>query len=826
MKPPTAPAPIHVHKFGGTSVATAERIREVVRLVREAPGQARRVVVVSALGGVTDILIGAIEAASKRTSEHEAIVQGLRERHEAALVELVRPEEQGALREAMAARWQEVTELLDGIYLLRECTPRSRDAVISVGERLSAPLVAAAFRAAGEDAVDLDARRLIRTDAAFGEANVRFGETRALVQAGFQDVGPAQIAVVTGFVASTEDGVTTTLGRSGSDYTATVLAGALDAEHVVIWTDVDGVLSADPRLVPDAFPLERLSYREAAELAYFGAKVLHPRTMQPLQRQGIPLLIKNTLNPEAPGTLISAETVQVARRVKAVTTVRAVTVVMIEGAGMVGVPGISARALSALAARQISVLMLSQASSEQSLCVVVRAADASPSLEALRATFEWEVGRGDISQITARPLCAVVSAVGDQMRQQPGIAGRMFSTLGHARVNVLAIAQGAAETNISAVVDDADVQRAVTVLHQTFALEHRPLHLAVLGTGVVGRALLEILREQAPHLRRRGGPDVRLVAVANSRRAVWDERGVPFGEALARLETSGMPMDLDGLVERLRLSPLGRLLVIDASASEDVARRYAELLEAGIAIVTPNKRAGTLEYPFYSAIKKAAHHSQAPYFYETTVGAGLPVISTLRDLLYSGDRVERIEGAFSGTLAFVFDRLAAGRPFSEAVRAARQKGYTEPDPRDDLQGEDVARKALILARETGLRAERADIQVESLVPPNLMDLSTDVFLDRLDELDADWHARVAAAEAEGKQLRYLGRVEDGCLRVGVEAVGPPSPFAALRGTDNMIAFTTARYRERPLIVQGPGAGPAVTAAGILADLVKAAQQLR
>lgn len=826
MAASTSPAPIHVHKFGGTSVATPERIREVVRLVRQEPGAAQRVVVVSALGGVTDTLIGAIEAASKRTGEHEAIIEQLRERHEAALEALVRPEEQDALREATEARWQEVSELLDGIYLLRECTPRSRDAVIGMGERLSAPLVAAAFRAAGEEAVDLDARRFIRTDAAFGEANVLFGETRALVQQQFSDVRASQVAVVTGFVASTSDGVTTTLGRSGSDYTATILARALDAERVVIWTDVDGVLSADPRLVPDAFPLERLSYREAAELAYFGAKVLHPRTMRPLQEEGIPLLIKNTLNPKAPGTLISSETMQVARHVKAVTTIRAVTVVMIEGAGMVGVPGISARALSALAARRVSVLMISQASSEQSLCLVIRAADAATVTEALHATFEYEIARGDISRITTRPMGAVVSAVGDQMRQRPGIAGRMFSTLGHAHVNVLAIAQGAAETNISAVVDDADVQKAVSVLHQTFALEHRPVYLVVIGTGVVGRALLEILEEQAMRLRRGGGPDLRLIGLANSRQGVWDEGGLPFGEALDRLQTSGVPIDLDDLTGRLLRSPLGRLLVVDATASEGVARRYETLLQNSIAVVTPNKRAGTLEQTFYDALKQAVRRCGTPYFYETTVGAGLPVISTLRDLLHSGDRIERIEGVFSGTLAFLFDRLAAGDRFSEAVRAARGKGYTEPDPRDDLQGEDVARKALILAREMGLKAERADIRVESLVPASMMDVSTDAFMDGLEAQDAVWEERVAAASAEGKQLRYLGRVEDGCLRVGVEVVGPPSPFAHLRGTDNMIAFTTARYRERPLVVQGPGAGPAVTAAGILADVVKAAQQMR
>ncbi|RMF55586.1 MAG: aspartate kinase, partial [Bacteroidetes bacterium] len=464
--------PVHVYKFGGTSVATPERIRRVVDLVRSEPETVRRVVVVSALGGVTDQLLQAIEAARERTGTHRALLEALWARHEAALRDLARPEEQAALHDVLLAHWRNLTELLDGVSLLRECTMRSRDAIIGTGERLAAPLVAAAFRAAGLDAADHDATHFIRTDDAFGEATVQWAETQRLIRDHFAAVPPGQIAVVTGFIAATERGVTTTLGRSGSDYTATILGGALQAERVVIWTDVDGVLSADPRLVPGAFTLPELSYREAAELAYFGAKVLHPRTMRPLIEAGIPLLIKNTLNPSAPGTLIRAETTLVRGHVKAVTSIQDVAMVMIEGTGMMGVPGISARAFGALANQQVNVLMISQASSEQSICIVVREGDAGRAEKALRLAFDRELDRGDVSRIYTIPGCSVLAVVGDRMRQQPGLAGRMFSTLGRANINVLAIAQGATETNISAVVRRDEVRKAVRALHEAFARQH------------------------------------------------------------------------------------------------------------------------------------------------------------------------------------------------------------------------------------------------------------------------------------------------------------------------------------------------------------------
>ena len=813
------PSSPHVSKFGGTSVATPERIRRVVELVTATPAEGRTVVVVSALGGTTDDLLAALDAALARDG-HEAAVAAIRQRHEAAADALASPDDRAALQETLDARLGELRELLDGVSLLREATDRTRDAVLATGERLSAPIVAAAFRAAGHAAVPLDAARLIRTDGRFGSATVDHGTTRRLAQAAVGDLPSDAVAVVTGFIGSTATGVTTTLGRSGSDYTATILAAALDAAECVIWTDVAGVYTADPRLVPEAVPLPRLSYREAAELAYFGAQVLHPRTMLPAERAGIPILIKSTLDPDEPGTLISDETDALDLRVKAISSVRDVAIVMVEGGGIQAVLGVGARLFEALSGAGVNVRMTSQASSEQSVCFVVDGDHAEDAVAALQEAFAVELDRGDLRQIYAIPGCAVVSAVGEGMRHQPGLAGRLFATLGRAGVNVLAIAQGAAETNISLVVRQEDVRAALQALHEAFPLRRARVHVVVIGTGTVGRKLVEILGEHAPILMEQDRIHMRLVGLANSRTMAWDEAGLPLSvEVLDGAE----PADLDALDEKLLAGGLERRIVVDATASEAVARRYVTWLENGVGVVTPNKKANTLDMAYYRQLREAAGRREVSYHYETTVMAGLPVVFTVRDLLRSGDRIDHVEGVFSGTLAFLFNQLAAGASFSEAVREAKARGLTEPDPRDDLTGEDVARKLLILARETGRDVERSELSVESLVPPELADVSVDAFMAGLEGLDAAWAERVAAAEAEGQRLAYVGQITDDGLSVGVRAVDAASPFARSRGTDNVILIQSARYHDTPLVVQGPGAGPDVTAAGLLADLVKAAE---
>lgn len=814
--------PGQVVKFGGTSIKTAERIRRAVGLVKEIEGEVRRVVVVSALGGITDQLLEAIDLALSPHATADKVVSGIHARHNEVVAELTLADEKPALEEHLEDLWKELDRLLRGIGYLGECTSRTRDAVLSLGERASAPIIASAFRAAGEQAFAVDARTLIRTDDTFGEANVDFETTTHLIQRSLQDIPQKKIAVVTGFIATAPDGSTTTLGRSGSDFTATILGRALRAERVIIWTDVDGVLSADPRDVPEAFPLSRLSYTEAAEMAYFGARVLHPRTMRPVQELGIPLLIKNTLNPDAPGTLISAESRAVDLRVKAISTVRDVAVVMLEGNGMLGVPGIAARLFVALADARVNVLMIAQASSEHSICLAVRQNDMDLAVETLRQSFQPHLARGDITRIYAIPRCAVVSSVGDQMRHHPGLAGRMFATLGRSRVNVLSIAQGAAETNISAVVRDDEVKRAVRALHEAFPLARLRAHICLLGPGRVGAKLLQMIARQHENLLERVKLNLRLVGLANSHNMLWNPDGLSFESALTDLE-DGREANLDWLLEQLGASRLERVIVVDTTASEAVAQRYPDFLELGLGVVTANKLANTRDMQFYRRLQRAARRREVAYRYETTAGAGLPVISTLKDLVRTGDTIHRIEGVFSGTLAYVFNSLDRGGQFSAIVRQAHELGYTEPDPADDLSGEDVARKLLILARELGLDVERKDIEVESLLPEGFEAGSPNVLFEALEQMDADWQARVKSAATNGQRLRYIARLEKGKLNVGVRAVSENSPFARPEGRENVIAYHTDRYKDTPMVIQGPGAGLRVTSAGLLSDLILAAE---
>ena len=817
------PRPVHVQKFGGTSVADADRIGAVVRLVLDGPEGERRVVVVSALGGVTDRLLGAIDEALARSGRHGAIVDEVRARHLAVIDALAPAAERDALRDGVEATLATLAELLDGISLLRECSPRARDAIGGTGERLSAPLVAAAFRAAGAEAAAVDAGPLVLTDDRFGEAGVLFDETDRRIRAHFEALPETAVAVVTGFVGSTRRGVTTTLGRSGSDYTATIFAGALGAERCTIWTDVDGVLSADPRIVPEAMPLARLHYREAAELAFFGAKVLHPRTMRPLATRRIPLLIKNTLNPAAPGTLITADEVPDVPPVRGVTAVRDVALLTLEGTGFLGEVGVLARAMSALADAGADVLLTGQASSEESVSMVVRSALGETARAALERAFAPDIARGE-ARVHFRDGCAIVTAVGDEMRHRAGVAGRLFEAIGFEEVSVMMIAQSAAQNAISAVVEDGEARRALRAMHEAFHPDRETVRVVVVGaSGGVGRALVRMIGETDDRLEARTGLRLGLLALANSRRMVFDPAGLG-ADPLGRLD-AGDPADLAALAATLTDLPYRRIVFVDATASDDVADLYPALLEAGIAVVTPNKRANTRDAGFYRRLQ--ALGKGTPFLYETTVGAALPVLSTLRDLVRAGDEVTRIEGALSGTLAYVFSSLMDGATFSGAVREAAARGYTEPDPREDLAGRDVARKLLTLAREAGLDVEPGAVEVESLVPESLRDVPAAEFLGWLSTADAAWAARLAALEP-GHRLAYVGTVErtaDGArLQVGVRSIPPGAPLSVLRGTDSLVAFTTERY-ERPVVVFGPGAGPEVTAAGTLADVVHAALRM-
>ncbi len=821
-RPPPAAVPVrpfHVAKFGGTSVGTPGRVRAVVALATSG-GERRRVVVSSAFGGVTDRLLDAIAAAVGRTGEHRAILAEIRQRHADALDQLAAPAERDAVGGVLDALFAEVGELLYGVYLLRECTPRFRDAIVSAGERASVPVVAAAFRQAGHAAVALDATAFVRTDDTWGEAAVDFEATRRQARAALAEVPAESVAVVTGFVASTADGVTTTLGRSGSDYTATILAGALGAGSCTIWTDVDGVLSADPRVVPEAFSLPHLSYQEAAELAHFGAKVLHPRTMRPLVEAGIPLWIKNTLRPDARGTEIGPARAATGAAIRAVTAVRDVALVRVEGQAVLETAELGRRALGALADAGVPVFLVAQASAEGSFGVAVRGADADRAAGRLRQSLAREIERGDVGGVRAEPGGAVVAAVGSGMHGEAGLAGRFFATLARAHVNAWAMAQGGGDHTVSAVVADAEAAQAVGALHEAFALRRLRAHVVVVGVGALGRRVLALLAGQAGRLRA-DGLHLVLAGVADSRRLAWSPSGLDPADAL-RPSAAAEPADLDALTARLTSARLERLIVVDATPSAAVAARHPEWLRAGVAVVTPNKQA-TGRGAGWTEAQAAARAAETPYLYESAVGAGLGVVGRLHDLVRTGDRVVGVEGVLSGTLSFVMNRMRDGARFSHAVAQARDAGLTEPDARDDLSGRDVARKLALLAREVGIEAD--GVAVESLVPPDLAGLPLEAFWDRLPEADAAWAERL---RQPGGQLQYVARLAaDGSIRAAVEAVGEGEPaLCGLRGSEIAVVVHTERTGAVPVSLRGPGATADVTAAVVLADVVRAAEAMR
>jgi len=612
-------------------------------------------------------------------------------------------------------------------------------------------------------------------------------------------------------------------GRAATDALAARVAANIGARRVLSLTDENDLYSADPALVPDAFALQRLTYREASEMTAFGRGGVHPRMVRLLHQAGIPLELRQVAEGLPLLARIDAEGQAGGRGIRAIMHVPEVALVVLEGSAMVRMPGTAARAFQALADRGINVFTVSLASSEQSLCIAVPAAEAASGQQAIAKAFADEAARGDIEGVTLIEDVAIISAVGDNMRYRTGLSGQLFASLGRAGVNVLAISEGASEANISSIVEGRDLPRALRALHETFAIGQERVHLFLIGTGTVGGMLLQMLASKSADLQQHLRLNLQLVGAANTRHMLWDVQGVPFGEVTERLAQAPPVGSLDALIDHLTGSQLERLLVVDATASDALAQRYADLLKHNIGIITPNKRANTRSQAYYDALHATAREQRVPYFYETTVGAGLPVISTLRTLVRTGDHIHRIQGVFSGTLAFLFGQLGAGVPFADAVREAMDRGLTEPDPREDLGGEDVARKLLILAREMGLAVERADVTVESLVPPELAEGSVEAFMEKADTLNEAWRERTANAEANGERLLYLGTIAEGHLEVGVRSVPVDGPFSALRGTDNVVIFETDRYTERPLVVQGPGAGPRVTAAGILADLIQAAE---
>jgi len=818
------PAPsCHVHKFGGSSLADASLYRAAAALVGD-PARTR-VVVVSAMQGVTDSLIALVETAQRNDAWQPAL-DVLRERHANAAAALDRDEQLG-LQRALEDEFDTLGRHLQSIAAGDADASRLAPGLPGFGEVLSSHLMHAAL--GGETAAwrRLDARDVLLVHAGEMGMAVDWDESRKRLADWRARNGEGSNVVITGFIARDAQGHATTLGRNGSDYSAAIFANLFDASALTIWTDVDGVLSADPRLVPEAVCLPSMSYAEACELAYFGAKVLHPQTMAPVQERGIPLWIRNTKRPEAPGTLIAPDSGRDGAPVKGLSLVRDLAIVELVGNGMVGVPGAAERLFGALRGAGVSVTMISQGSSEHSICCVLRADQAERARDAAAAAFADAIADGQAQGVTLTREIAVLAAVGDGMVGTPGVAARLLGGLAQARVNARAIAQGAGERNISVAIGANDATRALRAAHAAFWLSPQTLSVGVIGPGQVGNALLVQMSAALPQLRQRSGLDLRLRAIANSRAMVLDERGVEPADAAARLEGgAAQPVDLDRFADHVRGEHLPHALIVDCSASPHVAAHYPRWLARGIHVVTPNKQAGSGAWDHYAAIQDASRRGGGRFRYEATVGAGLPVMLTLRNLLDTGDELHGIDGMLSGTLAWLFNRFDGTVPFSQLVREAQALGYTEPDPRDDLSGLDVARKLVILAREAGRALSLEDVDVENLVPPALREVDREQFLARLSEMDEPMLARYREAASAGCSLRHLAQLDrSGLARVGVVALPAEHACCHTRLTDNLVQFRTRRYSENPLVVQGPGAGPDVTAAGVFGDVLAIAQSL-
>ncbi|MGV8137839.1 MAG: bifunctional aspartate kinase/homoserine dehydrogenase I [Mangrovibacterium sp.] len=803
-----------VLKFGGTSVGSAENIRRVKEIVEGQDGDV--IVVVSALGGITDKILNAAKMAVLGTEYFNTEITSVRERHQEIVEALFEGERREEIKDRVALLLDKLEKVIRGVSMIGELTPKTLDKIGGFGERLSSLIISEFI----ENARWIDSSKIIKTDSAFGKAQVDFELTNQLIRDIFKDFNG--ICVVPGFVSSNNKGEYTTLGRGGSDYTAAIYAAALDASLLEIWTDVDGFMTADPRVISKAYVIKSLSYSEAMELSHFGAKVIYPPTILPVYQKGIPLLIKNTMNPSAAGSLITESRLNGKEfPIKGISSISDISLVTIQGLGMVGVTGVSMRLFTALANENINVILISQASSENSITVGIDSIRAKNAEEAIHREFEREISTGKISKVDIESDLAVVAIVGENMKKSSGVAGKLFNTIGKNGINIIAIAQGASELNISWVVKKGDLRKTLNVVHEAFFLsENVEVNIFLLGIGLVGGNLLKQIRQQQEKLLKEKHLNIKLVGVANTKRMLLDREGISIDGFKDRLDREGMVSGLEAYKQAIIKMNIYNSVFVDCTASNAAAGLYEDLLRSNVAIVTANKVAASSEYDNYLKLKNIAKQKGVKFLFETNVGAGLPIINTLNDLVNAGDKIQKIEAVLSGTLNFIFNTISADIPFSKTIRMAKEQGYSEPDPRIDLSGLDVMRKLLILVRESGYRIERDDVSIKKFIPDEFFEGSMDDFWKNISNLDAEFEARRKVLAAGKKCWRFVARFEYGKAEVGLQEVEQGHPFYDLQGSNNLVMFTTERYHEFPMIIKGYGAGAAVTAAGVFADIIR------
>ncbi len=804
-----------VLKFGGSSVGNAENIRLVKQIIKSQEGSC--VAVISAFNGVTDRLIHAALLARDQQSAYQEVAQGLRNMHLEMVSELL----EGPVLESATAKLHELLdeyqEILKGVFQLRDLSAKTQDLVLSFGERLSASIVAWFV----EDAEYIDARELIRTDSHFGDTTVDMDTSLQAIVERYKDLDA--LTILPGFIASDPAGETTTLGRGGSDYTAAIVAAALGAEVLEIWTDVDGFMTADPKIVPKAYTVDCMSYEEAMELSHFGARVIYTPTLTPAYNASIPIRVKNTFNPELAGTLITAgKFCQQEELIKGISSINYVSLITVKGTGMVGKTGTSARVFSSLARHKVNVILITQASSEMTISFAVSPADQSKAVAALKEEFEMEIHHRKEMEIEVIAKLSIIAIVGEGMRHTPGISAILFRALGRNGISVIATAQGSSELNISVVIEVNSLKKAMNVIHEGFFLsDYRELHLYLAGLGNVGQKLMLQLQKQQEKLLEHLKLKVNLVGIINSRKMVIDPSGIDPSRYEERLN-QGEASNLDRMIQSIAENNLRNSVFIDCTASDHVGMVYDRLFEHYVSVVTANKIAASSAYENYLHLKRLAIQKGVKFSFETNVAAGLPVISTINDLIKSGDRILKLEAVVSGTLNYIFNTMSAEIPFSRAIRMAKEEGYSEPDPRLDLSGTDVKRKLLILARESGYHLEEEDIEVAPFLPESLFEGSEESFWEGVENLDAEYEARRKEMEKKDLKWRYLATLEEGKGRMGLVEVDSSHPVWPLEASNNIILITTDRYLELPLIVKGYGAGAEVTAAGVFADVIRVA----